>query len=225
LLLRSVCSSFAKNQWYNASVHEGSQRGTGVDAFIRLIESIAQSIIGIIQPLFENGSLGYVVPFLLLVAASVFAVTGRNRANLAGYMLGWLVSIAVIGLYLETRGDSVLANLTGNLPRADISAPLILGFLLGFMLLAPFIRMRLGDAVPIIITLTTVASIVVMFMTFRSSAMITVIESQGVRDLITYRKRYCGVLALAFGAGVLLHVVISAANTPQPVPARKRKQY
>lgn len=198
-----------------------------MDAIIRLIESIAQSIIGIIQPLFENGSLGYVVPFLLLLASTVFAVTGRNRANLAGYLLGWMVSIAVIGLYLETRGDAVLANLTGNLPRADISPPLILGFLLGFMLLAPFIRMRLADSVPIIITLTTVASIVVMFMTFRSGAMITVIESQGVRDLITYRKRYCGVLALAFGAGVLFHVVISAANTPPPppVPARKRKQY
>jgi hypothetical protein len=198
-----------------------------VDAIIRLIESIAQSIIGIIQPLFENGSLGYVVPFLLLLASTIFAVTGRNRANLAGYLLGWLVSIAVIGLYLETRGDAVLANLTGNLPRADISPPLILGFLLGFILLAPFIRMRLADSVPIIITLTTVASIVVMFMTFRSSAMITVIESQGVRDLITYRKRYCGVLALAFGAGVLLHVVISAANTPPPPPKpiRKRKPY
>ena len=140
-------------------------------------------------------------------------------------LLGWLVSIALIGLYLETRGDTVLANLTGNLPRADISPPLILGFLLGFMLLAPFVRMRLADAVPIIITLTTVASIVVMFMTFRSGAMITVVESQGVRDLITYRKRYCGVLALAFGAGVLLHVVISAANTPPPVPVRKRKLY
>jgi hypothetical protein len=198
-----------------------------VEAIIRLIESIAQSIIGIIQPLFENGSLGYVVPFLLLLASTIFAVTGRNRANLAGYLLGWLVSIAVIGLYLETRGDAVLANLTGNLPRADISPPLILGFLLGFILLAPFIRMRLADSVPIIITLTTVASIVVMFMTFRSSAMITVIESQGVRDLITYRKRYCGVLALAFGAGVLLHVVISAANTPPPPPKpiRKRKPY
>ena len=198
-----------------------------MDAIIRLIETIAQSIISMIQPLFENGSLGYVVPFLLLIASTLFAVTGRNRANLAGYLLGWLVSIAVIGLYLETRGDAVLANLMGNVPRTDISPPLILGFLLGFLLLAPFIRMRLADAVPIIITMMTVASIVVMFMTFRSSAMITVIESQGVRDLITYRKRYCGVLALAFGAGVLMHVVISAVNTPPPppVPVRKRKQY
>jgi hypothetical protein len=198
-----------------------------VDAIIRLIETIAQSIIGMIQPLFENGSLGYVVPFLLLIAATLFAVTGQNRANLAGYLLGWIIGIAIIGLYLETRGDAVLANLMGNVPRTDISPPLILGFLLGFLLLAPFIRMRLADAVPIIITMMTVASIVVMFMTFRSSAMITVIESQGVRDLITYRKRYCGVLALAFGAGVLLHVVISAVNTPPPppVPVRKRKQY
>ncbi len=195
-----------------------------MDAIIRLIESIIQSIIGIIQPLFENGSLGYVVPFMLLLASTVFAFTGRNRANLAGYMLGWMISIALIGLYLEARGDNVLANLTGNLPRADISPPLILGFLLGFLLLAPFIRMRLADAVPIIITFITVASIVVMFMTYRSGMMITVVESQGVRDLITYRKRYCGVLALAFGAGVLLHVVISAANTPPPVPVRKRKQ-
>ena len=195
-----------------------------MDAIIRLIESIVQSIIGIIQPLFENGSLGYVVPFMLLLASTIFAFTGRNRANLAGYMLGWMISIALIGLYLEARGDNVLANLTGNLPRADISPPLILGFLLGFMLLAPFIRMRLADAVPIIITFITVASIVVMFMTYRSGMMITVVESQGVRDLITYRKRYCGVLALAFGAGVLLHIVISAANTPPPVPVRKRKQ-
>jgi hypothetical protein len=197
-----------------------------VDAVFRLIESVIQSIVGMVQPLFENGSLGYVVPFLLLLAATVFAFTGRNRTNVAGYIIGWLIGVTLIGRYLEARGDAILANLTGNLPRADVSLPLILGFFLGFMLLAPFIRMRLADATPLIILLTTVAAIVILFLTFRSSVMITVVESQGVRDLITYRKRYCGVLALAFGAGVLLHVVISAANTPpQPVPARKRKQY
>jgi hypothetical protein len=195
-----------------------------VDGIIRLIEGIVRAIIEMIQPLFNNGSLGYFVPFLLLAAATVYAVTGRNRANLAGYILGWIVGIALIGLYLEARGDAFLTGLTGNLPRADIIPPLLIGFVLGFLTLAPFIRMRLGDAVPIIIAVTTVASLLAMFCTYRSGAMITVVESQGVQDLITYRKRYFGVLALAFGAGVLLHVVLSAANPPPPLPVSKSKK-
>ena len=148
----------------------------------------------------------------------------QGRAGLAGYVLGWLAGIAIIGLYLEARGDNALTNLTGNLPRPDITPPLIIGLMLGFLILAPFIRMKLTDAMPIIIAVTTMASVLMMFFTYRSGAMIAEPTSQGVQDLIIYRKRYFGVLALAFGAGVLLHVVVSAANQPPPLSPMPPKQ-
>jgi hypothetical protein len=222
---RRACSSFVQGQWYNSPLHINGQGGNAfLDGIIRLIEGLVRSIIGIIQPLFDNGSLGYVIPFLLLLVATGYAVSGRNRANLAGYILGWFAGIAIIGLYLEARGDAVLTNLTGNLPRPEITGPLILGFLIGFLVLAPFIRMRLIDSIPIIVAVTTLVSIVVMFLTYRCGAMIPDFVSQGTQDLIVYRKRYFGVLALAFGAGVLLHVVVSAANQPPPLPPLPPKQ-
>jgi hypothetical protein len=189
-----------------------------VDSIIRLIEGIVRGIVSIIQPLFENGNLGYVIPFIVLIAATLFALTNRNRTALAGYVLGWIIGITLIGVYLETGGDNLLANLTGNVARSDILMPAILGIFLSFVPLVPFIRMKLSDAAPILITFATAAALLLMFLAYRAAEAIPVVQSSGVEDLIVYRRRYVGILSLAFGAGLLAHLVVSAANPPKPPP-------
>ncbi len=188
-----------------------------MDGIIRFIESIVQGIIGIIQPLFENGNLGYLIPFIILAGATVLALTNKNRMSLVGYILGWIIGIVLIGVYLESNGDSLLMNLTGNVPSHSILVPALLGLFAGFIPLTPFIRMKLTDAAPILVAFATAMTLILMFLAYRASASIPVVQSQGVEDLIVYRKRYIGILSLAFGTGLLLHLVTSAANPPKPM--------
>jgi hypothetical protein len=189
-----------------------------LDALIRIIERLVQGIVSIIQPLVENGNLGYLAPFLLLAAATFFALTAKNRTNLVGYMMGWVVAIALVGLYQESNGDNLLVNITGVVPRSDLVMPIFWGLVTGFLLLFPFLRRRLVDVQPLIIALVTGFSVILMFITYRASVSITVVQSAGVENLITYRKRFVGVFALTFGIGVLMHVLISASNPPRPPP-------
>lgn len=189
-----------------------------MDGLIRLIEGLIRGIVTGIQPLIENGNLGYLMPFILLGAATYFAVTARNRMNLTGYALGWVIAVALIGLYQEGNGDNILNNLTGQIPRPDLVTPILSGFLVGFLLLFPFLRQKLSDVQPLIIALVTGFAIMLLFLTYRASVSITVVESAGVENLIAYRKRFVGVFSLTFGIGVLLHVLISAANPPPPPP-------
>jgi hypothetical protein len=189
-----------------------------VDGIIRLIEGIVRGLVGLIQPLFENGNLGYLIPFVVLAITSILALINKNRMSLAGYILGWIIGIALIGVYLETNGDNVLINLTGNVPRSDILLPGLIGLFIGFVPLIPFIRMKLPDAAPILITFATACTLLLMFLAYRASASIPIVQSQGVEDIIVYRKRYIGILALGLGAGLLAHLVVSAANPPKPPP-------
>ncbi len=189
-----------------------------MDTLIQFIQHLIQAIVAAIQPLIDNGNLGYLMPFILLIAATLMALTARNRLALAGYILGWIIAIALISLYLETNGDNLLANVTGNVPRTDVLMPIFWGFVAGFLFLAPFLRRRWVDMQPLIAAFVTAFAIVLLFLAYRASVSITVIQSAGVENLIVYRKRFVGIFALAFGIGVLLHVVISASNPPQPPP-------
>lgn len=193
-----------------------------MDWLVRLIEGIVQWIISFIQPLLESGTLGYLMPLLLLIGATIMAATSKNRINLAGYVLGWVISFALIGIYLEGHGDNILINLTGQ-PRGEFLLPLLIGFLIGFVALTPFIRIKLVDAAPIIITLVTATAITLLFLAYRAGASFTVPITPDITDIIEYRRRYIGLLSLAFGAGVLLHVVVSASNPPKPPPAPPKK--
>ncbi len=194
-----------------------------MDALIRLIERLIQGLVSIVQPLIENGNLGYLMPFFLLLAATIFALTAKNRMNLVGYMLGWIVSISLIGLYQETNGDNILVKITGNVPRTDLGLPIFWGIVAGFFLLLPFLRGRLTDVQPLIIAFVTGFAVMLLFLTWRSTVSIATIQSAGEENLIIYRKRFIGVFALAFGIGVLVHVLISASNTSRrpPPPATK----
>lgn len=194
-----------------------------MDALIHFIERLVQGIVSIIQPLVDNGNLGYLMPFLLLVAATFFALTAKNRISLAGYLLGWIVAVALIGLYQESNGDNLLVNITGSVPRTDLVMPIFWGLILGFLLLFPFLRRRLLDVQPLIVAIVTGFSVMLLFLAYRASVSITVVQSAGVENLITYRKRFVGVFALAFGIGVLLHVILSASNPPPLPPASPRQ--
>lgn len=195
-----------------------------MDALIRFIERLVQGIVSGIQPLVDNGNLGYLMPFLLLAAATFFALTAKNRVNMVGYLLGWVVSVALIALYQETNGDNLLTNITGTAPRTDLVAPIFWGLVAGFLLLFPFLRRRLVDVQPLIIAVVTGFAVMLLFLTYRASNSITVVQSAGVENLITYRKRYVGVFALAFGIGVLIHVLIMASNPPRLPPASPPQQ-
>jgi hypothetical protein len=190
-----------------------------LDALVHFIERLIQGIVSIIQPLIENGNLGYLMPFLLLIIATFFALTAKNRMNLVGYMLGWIVSIALIGLYQETNGDNVLVNITGTAPRTDLVVPIFWGLVIGFVLLFPFLRRRFVDVQPLIIAVVTGFAVTLLFLTWRSAASFQVIQSAGEENLVAYRKRFFGVFALTFGIAVLVNVLISASNSPRPPPA------
>lgn len=187
-----------------------------MDWLIRLIEGLIQGIMGGVQPLIDNGNLGYFIPFVLLLVTTWVMLTSKNRLCLSGYILGWIIAIAVMALYQETRGDNLLVSLTGVIPRNDVLAPGFWGLVAGFVLLLPFIRLKLSDAQPIILALVTAAAIIMMYLTYRASVSVGAVQTSGLAELIVYRKRYVGIFALAFGVGVLAHVLISAANPPRP---------
>lgn len=194
-----------------------------MDALTRWIESLVQWLAGGLQPLVESGSLGYLLPFLMLIVATLTTVTSPNRMNLAGYVLGWVIALSVMALYLQSSGDRVIEQLTGTVPRNDLLTPGLFGFLVGFVALFPFIRMKLSDAQPIIVALVTSAALLLMFLAWRASASIPNPTTAGLEALIVYRRRYVGVFALTFGIGVLAHVLVSAVNPPKPPPAPEKQ--
>lgn len=189
-----------------------------MDWLIRLIEGLIQGIMGSVQPLIDNGNLGYFIPLVLLLVATWVMFTSKNRLCLSGYILGWVIAIAVMALYQETRGDNLLVSLTGVIPRNDVLAPGFWGLVVGFVLLLPFIRLKLSDAQPIILALVTAAALIMMYVAYRASASVGAVQTTGLAELIVYRKRYIGIFALTFGMGVLAHVLMSAANPPPPPP-------
>jgi hypothetical protein len=194
-----------------------------LDALAHLIERLVQGIVSVVQPLVENGNLGYLMPFLLLIIATFFALTAKNRMNLAGYLLGWIVAVALIVLYQESGGDNLLVNITGTVPRTDLVVPIFWGLVIGFVLLFPFLRRRFVDVQPLIIAFVTGFAVMLLFLTWRSAASFPVIQSAGEENLVNYRKRFIGVFALAFGIAVLVNVLISASNTPRPPAASPPK--
>jgi hypothetical protein len=194
-----------------------------VDALTRWIESLVQWLAGGLQPMVESGNLGYLLPFLMLVVATVVAVTSKNRMSLAGYVLGWVIALSVMALYLQSGGDRVIENLTGTVPRNDMLTPGLFGLAVGFIGLFPFVRMKLSDAQPIIVALVAGVALLLLFMAWRASASIPNPSTSGLEDLIIYRRRYVGIFALTFGIGVLAHVLVSAANPPKPPPAPEKK--
>lgn len=190
-------------------------KGKGLDALIRLIERVIQAVVTGIQPLVENGNLGYLIPFLLLLGATLIAVSSRNRMSLAGYLVGWVIAIAIIGLYTESNGDTLLANLTGTVPRTDLFTPAFLGLIFGFFLIIPFSRWRMSDSQPIMMTIVTAIAVILLFLTYRVSNSFSIVHTGGEEILIAYRKRYIGVFSLTFGLSVILLVLLTAGNPPR----------
>ncbi len=194
-----------------------------MDGLIRFIERIIQGIVGGIQPLIDNGNLGYLIPFLMLAIVTVMALTSKNRMSLAGYLLGWVIAVSLMALYQQSGGDRVFDNLLGTIPRSELLTPGLIGLAVGFGFLFPFIQMKLIDAQPIIIAFVTTIAVMLLFLAWRASASIPVISTAGLEDLIAYRRRYVGIFALWLGVGILLHIMISAANPPKPPPAPPKK--
>jgi len=194
-----------------------------VDGLIRFIERIIQGIVGGIQPLIDNGNLGYLIPFLMLAIVTVMALSSKNRMSLAGYLLGWVIAVSLMALYQQSGGDRVFDNLLGTIPRSELLTPGLIGLAVGFGFLFPFIQMKLIDAQPIIIAFVTTIAVMLLFLAWRASASIPVISTAGLEDLIAYRRRYVGIFALWLGVGILLHIMISAANPPKPPPAPPKK--
>lgn len=187
-----------------------------VDGLIRLIENFIRSLLSVIQPLVEDGNIGYFFPALLLIGVTLFVLTSGNRLNLIGYALGWLIAITLISLYIEGNGDQILLNLTGTIPRTEFGTPGLLGGLVGFFLLFPFIRRSVAAEAPLIVTVATAGALLLMFLTWRASQSVPILLSSGQEELIVYRKRYVGTLALGFTMGLLGHVLLSAATPPPP---------
>lgn len=194
-----------------------------MDWLIRLLEGIIQSILTGLQLLMDNGNLGYFVPLVLLLVATWVAIVNRNRLCMAGYVLGWLVALAIMAVYLQAKGDTFLESITGRIPRNDFLTPGFWGLIIGFFLLVPFVRLRLQDALPIIVALLAAAAVIQLFLTYRAGASFD-LQTTGLVELAYYRKRFVGIFALAFGTGVLLHVVLSAANPPRTPPAANPPQ-
>ncbi|MBZ0280458.1 MAG: hypothetical protein K8L97_06930 [Anaerolineae bacterium] len=194
-----------------------------MDGLIRFIERIIQGIVGGIQPLIDNGNLGYLIPFLMLVVVTVMALTSKNRMSLAGYLMGWVIAVSVMALYQQSSGDRLFDNLLGTIPRNELLTPGLVGVVVGFGFLFPFIQMKLLDAQPIIVAFVTTFAVMMLFLSWRASASIVVISTSGLEELVAYRRRYVGIFALWFGVGVLLHTMISAANPPKPPPAPAKK--
>lgn len=194
-----------------------------MDGLIRFIERIIQGIVGGIQPLIDNGNLGYLIPFLMLAIVTVMALSSKNRMSLAGYLLGWVIAVSLMALYQQSGGDRVFDNLLGTIPRSELLTPGLIGLAVGFGFLFPFIQMKLIDAQPIIIAFVTTIAVMLLFLAWRASASIPVISTAGLEDLIAYRRRYVGIFALWLGVGILLHIMISAANPPKPPPAPPKK--
>lgn len=194
-----------------------------MDGLIRFIERIIQGIVGGIQPLIDNGNLGYLIPFLMLAIVTVMALTSKNRMSLAGYLLGWVIAVSLMALYQQSGGDRVFDNLLGTIPRSELLTPGLIGLAVGFGFLFPFIQMKLIDAQPIIIAFVTTIAVMLLFLAWRAQASITVISTTGLVELVAYRRRYVGIFALWLGVGILLHIMISAANPPKPPPAPPKK--
>jgi hypothetical protein len=188
-----------------------------VDSIIQFIENLVRSVLSALQPLFSGGNLGYLAPFIILMVATLFAAIYRNRVSIGGYVLGWILGMVLIAIYLQVDGDGIMEQVTGNVPRPNIFIPALAGFLVGFLPLLPFYKQPLYASTPIIIAYTTMMALLFLFLTYRAGASMEIL-SQGVQDLIVYRRRYIGILALAFGTGVLMHIVLSAANPPPKPP-------
>ncbi|MEZ4669341.1 MAG: hypothetical protein R3E39_15660 [Anaerolineae bacterium] len=196
-----------------------------MDWLIRLIEGLIQGIMGAVQPLIDNGNLGYFVPLVLLLVMTWVMLTSKNRLCLTAYILGWGLSIAVMALYQEARGDTLLVDVTGVIPRSDMLAPGFWGLVVGFLLLLPFIRLKLSDALPIIVALVTASALIMIYLAYRASASVGTVQTSGLADLIVYRKRYVGIFALTFSVGVLAHILMSAANPRRPPPSMLPPQF
>lgn len=194
-----------------------------MDGLARFIERIIQGIVGGIQPLIDSGNLGYLIPFLMLAIVTGLALTSKNRMALAGYLMGWVVAVSIMALFQQSNGDRIFDNLLGTVPRNELLTPGLVGIVVGFWALFPFIRMKLIDAQPIIFAFVTTFAVILLFLSWRAAASIPVITSTGLEELIAYRRRYLGIFALWFGVGILLHAMISAANPPKPPPSPPKK--
>lgn len=186
-----------------------------MDSIINFIERLVQAIVSGLNPLVESGGIGYVAPFLLLAVVTVVMLTSSNRLSWAGYGLGWIVALFLILTYQNSGGDRWFADLTGTIPRSEVMGPVLWGLAAGFLLLFPFVRTRLHNSTPIIIAFVTGMAIILLFLAWRVTALTPVVQTSGQEELIAYRRRYVGVFALAFGVGVLLHVLLSATNEPR----------
>lgn len=184
-----------------------------------LIQRFFQTLLSGIEPLFASGDLGYVAPIILLLVASLAALTTRQRsAAFVGYALGWGAAVLGIGFYQQIRGDLILEQVTGVIPRTDYFMPAFWGLALGFFILLPFSRLRPGEAAPVTVGVATAAAVLLLFVAWRASLSVPDPSTTGLVELIAYRKRYVGVFALAFGIGILVHVLLSATNPPRPPP-------
>jgi hypothetical protein len=187
-----------------------------MDWLVTFIERLIQAIAAGVEPLVESGNLGYIIPFVLLVVATYMALTSSNRFNLTGYALGWVLAVTGIGLYQQGNGDAILANLTGTIPTANIVAPSFWGFVAGFIVLIPLLRLPTESAQPMVVAYVTALSILLMFFTFRAGQSIPVIQTTGQEELLMYRKRIIGIFALVYGISVLLYLIVNSSNRARP---------
>lgn len=194
-----------------------------MDAIVRLIESVIQGIVSLVQALINSGTLGYLMPLVLLIAVTIIAVTSKNRLSLAGYLLGWVIAVSLMALYMQSYGDRFIDTFLGTIPRTELLTPGIVGLVVGIVLLLPFRQMRVENSQPIIVAFVTTFAIMLLFIAWRASASIPVITTAGQEELIAYRRRYVGIMALWMGVGVLVHILLAAANPPKAPPKAEKK--
>jgi hypothetical protein len=198
-----------------------------MDSIIRFIESLIQGLIGLLQPIFANGGAAYLVPLGLLALATLFAFNPTLKGALAGYILGWVAAIGFIALYLQGGGDSILNGIMGNTPRSELLPSALLGVFISAVVMLLTARNRLQQAAPIVLACVVAVSVILMFLSYRAGASLggVAFQTAGMEELAQDRRRTLGAIALGFGAGVLVSLLLSAANPPpSPKPdAAKEK--
>jgi hypothetical protein len=189
-----------------------------MDSIIRFIESFIQGVMGLLLPVFESGGAAYLVPLGLLALATLFAFNPSLKGALAGYILGWVAAFGFIALYLQGGGDSILNGVMGNSPNGPIMGPGLVGLGLALLVILATARTRLAQAAPIILAFVVAIALSLIFLSYRAGAALGggAFQTAGMEALVQDRRRTLGIVALGFGAGILVSLLVSAAQPPPP---------
>jgi hypothetical protein len=189
-----------------------------MDSIIRFIESLIQGLVGLLQPIFTSGGAAYLVPLGLLGLATLFAFNRNLKGALAGYILGWVAGLGFVALYLQGGGDGILNGIMGNTPRTEVLPSILLGLFMAVVVMLLTARTRLQQGAPIVLAFVVAVSVALMFLSYRAGASLGGggFQTAGMEELLQDRRRTLGTVALGFGAGILVSLLLSAANPPPP---------